>query len=221
MLGFAVPTHPPVGLFGQLSSSGTTGWAASSPGRPRPLPLLGPSEPPSIPLLLLTLGRRYTSKGGSLVCTKGCVPFPPFVELQSSCRPGGGEPCSAEMDSAVQRGCAALPSSRCSGGLGGVLIPPQTLTHPLRTLHCLPLPRSCWHCLFWLIPPKLWCGFTVLPFGEEALHGLVWGSPGRILIGRAREMERAGLSAPQVTALSVLPPPCLALHQSAAQQPGL
>lgn len=69
----------------------------------------------------------------------------PLVELQSSCRPGGGELCSAEMDSAVQQSCAALPSSRCSGGLGGVLISPQTFTHLLRTLQPLPLPCSCWH----------------------------------------------------------------------------
>lgn len=63
--------------------------------------------------------------------------------------------------------------------------------------------------------------FHRAPFWRGSLARPCLGSPGRILIGRAREMERAGLSAPQVTALSVLPPPCLALHQSAAQQPGL
>lgn len=100
----------------------------------------------------------------------------PFVELQSFCRPGGGEPCSTKMDRAVHRGCAALPSSRSSGGVGGVLIPPQAFTHPLRTLHPLPLPCSSWYWLCWLMLPKLWRGFSMFPFGEEALRGLVWGS---------------------------------------------
>lgn len=157
-----------------------TPWAALHLGRPRSLLLLGPPGATQHPCVTSSAspnsGQEMCSQGWESGLLKGGFHCSPFVELQSSCRPGGGELCSAEVAWAVQRGCAALPSSRCSGGLGAVLIPPQTFTHPLRTLHPLPLPCSCWRWLCWLMLPKLWCSFSMLSFGEEALHGLVWGA---------------------------------------------
>lgn len=68
----------------------------------------------------LARGRRYAAQ---IVLVR-------FVDLQSAHCPGGGEPCSAEMDAALRLGCAVLPSCGCSGGLSGVLLPPETLSPP-------------------------------------------------------------------------------------------